>query len=268
MIRSLIAVFTLLFPGTILADTVFMLGNSLTWDTRPWNVDDSQWHVYCNKNLKYIQENPTGHCISSSLPWTIAMTEHEYDKVVVQPYFGTTLSEDVQIITGWMDLQPQAEFVLHTGWTGPNSVANFFNPNVDVMQTSPTDAYFNQLEAELAERRPGQKVTRTQAGETLFRISQDIDLGQSPFDDIAELYRDSIHMSYTDGRYLMNNLMRLALDQPLMLDQSESATARTLYLNQTLQAVSVPEPSCVLVLVIGVLGFNLRHRTTSFHLTA
>jgi hypothetical protein len=33
-------------------------------------------------------------------------------------------------------------------------------------------------------------------------------------DDLKQLYRDAIHMTHGEGRYLMHNLMRAALGQP------------------------------------------------------
>ena len=48
----------------------------------------------------------------------------------------------------------------------------------------------------------------------LQQAHEDIRHGKSPLKDVAELYRDKIHMTHEGGRYLMHNAMRHALGQP------------------------------------------------------
>lgn len=232
-----------------LADaSVFMIGNSLTWDTRPAEIDDADWHVYCNRNLQYIHDEPTEHCIGSSLPWTTALAQNSYDYVTVQPFAGTTLAEDVAIISGWMQMQPNATFVLHTGWLGPTSHAGAYTSTGTTTMT-PSPAYFNALEQQLAALHPGREIRRTQAADLLYDIAQDIGAGESPFSAFSDIYRDHVHMTYGDGQYLMHNLMRLALDQDYVLTPQVQSSATRQYLNSKLLALVVPEPSSVVALL-------------------
>jgi hypothetical protein len=88
---------------------VYLIGNSLTWDTLPGLLDgDVQWHVDCGKNLKYIFEHPEQPCVKTSKPWPQALKDEQFDVLSVQPHFGTNIEEDTEIIAHWLELQPNA----------------------------------------------------------------------------------------------------------------------------------------------------------------
>jgi hypothetical protein len=96
--------------------SIFLIGNSLTWDTVPPKLDgDVQWHVDCGKSLPFMYENPQKPCVKSSTLWPEALAEKQYDIVSVQVHYGSTLDEDAAVIGAWLALQPKAVFVLHTG---------------------------------------------------------------------------------------------------------------------------------------------------------
>ena len=96
---------------------VFLIGNSLTWDTVPSKLDgDVQWHVDCGKSLPWMHDNPEKPCVKSSTLWPAALKDKQYDIVSVQTHYGATLEEDAETISKWMTLQPKAIFVIHTGW--------------------------------------------------------------------------------------------------------------------------------------------------------
>lgn len=249
------------------AGTVFTIGNSLTWDAGPTNVDDAQWHIFCNKNLRFIADNPADHCIPTSRRWTDALANQQFDYVSVQPFIGTTLQDDLSVISQWMSMQPNAQFVLHTGWGGRTAHGTVWNstPN-DLTTFSTTAAYFDALESAL-EQQTGRDVYRTGAGDLLASIAQDIAAGSSPYTSLSQLYRDDIHMSYGEGRYLMNNVMRLALNQELTLTTGPEISPQLAYLNQKLVALAIPEPSvlslgCIAVVVLATGHSIWRRRTT------
>lgn len=237
------------WPAFASDDTVFMIGNSLTWDTLPEQVDGAEWNVFCGKNLQYISENPSGFCVPTSSAWDTALNASSYDYVTVQPFPGTTLSQDVAIISAWMTLQPGAVFILHTGWGGHDDHVTKYESS-DTSTMTPSAAYFDALEQQLAALHPGQTIRRTRAAEVLYDIALDIENGDAPFAELSELYRDEIHMSYGNGRYLMNNLMRLALDQDYVLTPEDQANEKRQYLNSKLVAL-VPEPASLCLLLAG-----------------
>ena len=95
----------------------YLIGNSLTWDTVPaWMDGDVQWHVDCGKSLPFMYANPEEPCVKTSTLWPKALAEKQYDVVSMQSHYGATLDEDVATVSKWVDMQREAEFVIHTGW--------------------------------------------------------------------------------------------------------------------------------------------------------
>jgi len=206
-----------MFSGSALAaddeKSYYVIGNSLTWDTVPSQLDgDIQWHVDCGKSLPYIFENPDKPCVKTSTLWPSALKEKQYDVISVQPHYGSSLDQDATVISAWMEMQPQAEFVIHTGWA---RVAE----RVD--ETAKTEAggdmvhsiaYIEALVDLLKRTNPERTIRRTMAMDALELIAADVAAGKAPYKDVAEVHRDAIHVN-TSGRYLMHNLMRQGLGQ-------------------------------------------------------
>jgi hypothetical protein len=193
---------------------IYLIGNSLTWDTRPSLLDHYvDWHVDCGKSLDYIRANPADPCVDSSRLWPTTLQQLQYDYLSVQPHYGTTLAEDVAAISHWMRMQPAAIVVIHQGWARSASEAEEFAADrSDQMGHRP--AYYRRLIDALRERFPDRDIRQTHSTEVLHRIAEDIEQGRAPLKQLSELYRDAIHMTHDGGRYLMHNLMRVALDQP------------------------------------------------------
>lgn len=191
---------------------IFLIGNSLTWDTLPPLLGEGvAWHVDCGKNLKYIYENPSEPCVKSSMIWTEALKTESYDILCVQPHFGTTLAEDVTVISAWLDLQPKAKLVIHTGWNRSADFEAVYHAKPDGDQMAHQPSYFEKLMAALQEKYPQREITTTRAIQVLNDVYQDIQRGQAPFEKFDEIYRDAIHLDNQTGRYLMHNLLRLSL---------------------------------------------------------
>ncbi len=194
----------------------FLIGNSLTWDTIPSQLDGNvHWHVDCGKNLAYIRDNFRAPCVGSSRLWPTALTTTQYDFVSVQPHYGTTIQDDVAVISSWMKHQPKAVFVIHTGWARHADWAEEASDNDPQGTLTHSNAYFGELLRRLRQQHPAREIRQTSAMDYLHRIAKDIETGTAPIQSIDELYRDAIHMTIPAGRYLMHNAMRQALDQPL-----------------------------------------------------
>jgi hypothetical protein len=176
------------------------------------------WHVDCGKNLTYIHDHPREPCVDTSRPWPEALRTARYDFVCVQPHYGTTIAEDVAVISKWIALQSQAVFVIHTGWARHALLDEEYAAADPAGPLTHSPAYFEELLRRLRGQHPAREFRVTGAIEYLHRISADIRAGQAPLNSIAELYRDDIHMTTGAGRYLMHNVLRRALDQPLQSD--------------------------------------------------
>lgn len=198
---------------------VFLIGNSLTWDTVPSRLDgDVDWHVDCGKSLQYIHDHPDNPCVDSSRIWTLALATAQYDVLAIQPHYGTTLEQDVAVISHWLELQPHAEVVIHTGWPRHAALDEERADSDPAGPLTHSTAYFDALLATLRQQHPGREFRTTGATQLLQRLADDIQGGRAPFASIEQLYRDAIHMTTGAGRYLMHNAMRQALGQPLSDD--------------------------------------------------
>ena len=205
----------------------YLIGNSLTWDTIPEYLDgDTQWHVDCGKPLPFLFDNPDKPCVKTSTIWTNALKNKQYDLISIQPHYGSNLKTDLETISKWMQLQPNANIIIHTGWAfHVDRQEEYENPTLcdDIMQHSPF--YFDALIRQLRQKFPGRKIERTYAMDLLQLAHRDIIEGKSPLKTVEELYRDKIHMTYEGGRYLMHNAMRHALGQPFSNNGFEKTPA-------------------------------------------
>ena len=203
-------------PKLAAADLIYTIGNSLTWDTKPPDLDGIvDYQIYCAKNLQYIQDNPEGHCVRSSLPWTTALTTKQYDWISVQPFSGTKLSTDSAIISSWMSLQPDATFVIHPAWTGFTTFPRDYEAGNPDNKMRPSPEYISDLISELQTNNPGREIRSTKTNDLLYSIYLDVEHRISPFNSLLDLSRDYIHMGLNTGRYLAHNALRISMDQPL-----------------------------------------------------
>lgn len=195
--------------------SIYLIGNSLTWDTRPPLLDgDVQYHVGCGKSLPYLFENSEMPCVKTSTVWPEALKNKQYDLVSVQSHYGSTLEEDAAVISEWMKLQPDATFIVHTGWAKSEFREEEWADDDPEGKMTHSLIYIEALVKLLRELNPGREVQRTRAMDLLQLAGEQIAAGEAPVEDITELYRDAIHMGHVTGRYMMHNAMRHALGQP------------------------------------------------------
>ena len=195
---------------------LFLIGNSLTWDTVPSKLDgDVQWHVDCGKSLPYIYANPDTPCVKTSTLWPKALKETQFDQISFQPHYGSTVEEDAEVIGKWLAMQPKARVVIHPGWSRTATrEAEYASKDADGMLQH-SEAYFAALLNTLRQRHPNRDFSMTRSMTLLNEIAEEADRGDAPIDSVLELHRDAIHMNVTSGRYLMHNLMRQAFGQPI-----------------------------------------------------
>ena len=192
----------------------YMLGNSLTMDTRPTSIDGTvDFHVQGSKNLPYFIESPDD-VTDLSVPWPQALRDTAYDTITAQPHTGSNIDSDADSIAVWVDLQPRARLIIHTGWGRHEDFVEDYESDAEDGEMVHSPAYYDALEAELKSRYPNLWISRTKALAVLNAIRLDVEQGVAPYATFDELYRDHIHMSLTDGRYLMHNVMRRAIGQP------------------------------------------------------
>jgi len=220
-------------------------------------------HIYCSKNLQYIFDNPNDHCSPNSIPWTTALTTTQYDWISVQPFAGTTLQQDVDVISVFMALQPNAKFVLHAGWTAEATFADDYTAGNPDDMARPSPEYLTALRDELLLVDPTRKIRQTRSNDYLYRVYQDIQDGVAPFDSFSEMYRDSIHMHAQTGQYLMHNALRQAIDQPTSDEGFDvDPEAQAYFDDLLLEFAPVPEPGSAIALIacgFAVMARRRRH---------
>lgn len=194
--------------------SIFLIGNSLTQDTRPQNLDgDVQWHIGCGKSLPYLFENSGMPCVKTSTIWPEALRNKQYDLISVQSHYGSNLEQDAAVVSEWMEMQPSAEFIIHTGWARESGREEEFASTEAGGDMKHSVAYIEALIAKLEELHPDRKIRRTYAMDLLEKAVDEIEAGNAPITEPTDLRRDDIHMDLVTGRYLMHNAMRHALGQ-------------------------------------------------------
>lgn len=194
---------------------IFLIGNSLTWDTVPSRLEENvHWHVDCGKSLPYIQAHPQAPCVSSSRLWPTAFSSARYDVLVFQPHYGSTLEADVEVLSAWMQQQPEARVIIHTGWARSATLAEERAAQEAGGAMVHSQAWFDALHNSLQERFPNREIGSTRAMQLLWQVADDIAAGRGPLKNIETLYRDAIHMTPDGGRYLMHHALRKAVGQP------------------------------------------------------
>lgn len=194
----------------------YFIGNSLTNDTRPQYIPDAGYTLYSGKNLMDIHSDPDGYA-EATASWTEALTTSAFDYVVVQPHFGTTLQQDVDVISSWMSMQPSTtKWIIHTGWERYDRLLSTFDGSWDGATMIHNPDYFWALLDSLQALHPGVRMTINPAVQVLRAIANDIADGTAPYSALSDLYRDALHMSGTDGWYLQHNLMRSTLGLPFV----------------------------------------------------
>lgn len=259
--------------GDLVADNIMGIGNSLLWDTKPYDLDGNvTYDVYCGKTAEFIYANglsatPEPACVTSSTPWTTALASQQFDYLIVQPHYDT-LAGATQAISAWWQMQPDATLVIHEGWGGHEQHGN--NPPHETQyhdgavrasdsRANHSPAFFAALVDALRAdpNNPTGEIRLTLTSTMVDTIYHDIAEGDAPYSDLSELYRDSIHMNGTDGRYLAHNALRLAMDQPIStVGFGASDPTHLAYLDGILTgvtAVAVPEASQLLALPLAAL---------------
>lgn len=221
----------------------YLIGNSLTQDTVPSKLDgDVQWHIDCGKSLPFIYENPEKPCVKNSTLWPEALKGKSYDVISVQVHYGSTLEQDVAVLSEFVRMQPKAVFVIHSGWARAASRAEEYSAKSSGGKMQHSPAYLDAVVKKLRELHPGRIFRQTRAQDLLARVAADIVAKKAPFSRLEDFYRDDIHLNVITGRYLMHNAMRHALEQPRSVAGFETIPSPVkTYLDGILDTLPPPE---------------------------
>jgi hypothetical protein len=245
------------------AVSTYCIGNSLTHNCRVASLDGTVgYNIGNGTNLQGAYNDTTAAYTAMGTDtslgaWRYALkdaaTRTNYDFVTVQPFRNTTPSETLAqaatCIQNWMALQPNATFVLHTGWAKQSEFESEYHGGMPDNYTIRSPQYMNALIAEIRNR-TGRTMRSTRAIDALDLIYHDVQNHIGPFDKFGDLWADDLHLNSTSGAFLAHNLMRKALGQPLLSSTSTLisgvSTEEKVYLLGIVN--HAPEPSTLVLL--------------------
>lgn len=200
--------------------SIYQIGNSLTYDSYPFNqafvqaanengqnLQINGWHVCPGRQLNYIYDNPDDpdNLTGPSGNWQIALTSTEWDIITVQPYSSgtSTLSSDESSIDYWINLtslssQP-TRFYLYAGWPRMDLPKTYSEqwlentPDNDDQPTVLTRNYFDHLLSRI-NAQSNTSIRMIPIGEVWYRIDQHARAGNlTNLTSAHDLYRDAAH---------------------------------------------------------------------------
>ena len=137
---------------------IFLIGNSLTQDTIPHDYATA-WHIAPSQGLLSIYNNPSANFLAGSTQWDTAFAATQYDLISVQPYPSLdepdAMTASVTVISDWVTLQPNAKFIIHTGWAGYQSHDAFYQSTRITGTLAWNRSFYEELISRLRTANPG-----------------------------------------------------------------------------------------------------------------
>lgn len=220
---ALIAICTLHLGAfsTAHGTTYYQIGNSLTYDSYPFNgafsdianansknITGNGWHIRPGEQINYIYSNPDDPAsqLGPSGNWQVALTSHTWDIITFQPFYGgsSSLNTDATIILDWINLassnaSPGAAFYIYAAWPKRSNSLTYSEQwletaaDLDSQPTILNRAYFNLLLNRIRTQ-SSTPVNIVPIGEVWFHIEQLIEAGViTELGDAYDLYRDDYH---------------------------------------------------------------------------
>lgn len=222
----------------------FAIGNSLTVDTMPSYymgeyVDASNYALYhfCHLHSSYslkahfvgetdIEANLNQHCIVyGNTSYGLGAGAPGLDFLMLQSdsYDGAHLAEDIDYASRFIDLaranNPHVKVIIHPGWETYATPTAYLDPLSDELNTPfiASRAYIDAWIAALLVRYPTTEFRCTNTHKMFHQLYLDYQAQTSPFYAAGHtwdefFFRDALHATYSAGRYVAHNAMRLSMD--------------------------------------------------------
>jgi hypothetical protein len=219
----------------------YHLGNSLTWDSRPRDMEDVYtaegydaavgYHIACARPAHYIAiENPDWTCVTPAEPfgmWQNALPNYQWDYLSIQSHTGATGVEEFQgigtLINSTLSNPANADttFYIYQAWGRQSDVKTYRElwemPYTDFSGSMQfREDYFEGLYQQVSDAFPQADIGMIPVGEVLSRIDTYLINGAVPqFESAYDLYRDPVHMDYNTGRYVAHaTVLATILNKP------------------------------------------------------
>lgn len=206
------------------ASTLYMIGNSLTWDSRPEKTAatanfsgfpmDVGYHIRCASTLSSIVDDPNTVCIDPTETgrFPTALPTFAWDSVSLQHHAreGATLNTDSSAIRTLVELaqtnasNADTTFFIYQPWpksTQWNSWLDSVSQDPDT-RALPRREYSYLLFQTVQEQIPTANFAILPVGDVMFQLDQEMAAGMIPgYSSIQEVYRNSVHLNGV-GRFV------------------------------------------------------------------
>lgn len=204
---------------------LYQIGNSFTWDSQPQRTAtmaselgtdvDLGYHIRCGSSATRIVNDPDTTCVAPTSfgKFETALPVNTWDAITIQSFesHDSTLQSETDAIAYLADLAKQnsgaadTDFYIYQSWffNSASQEANWLSPIESSLQQPVVHrrAYFTRLREELAAL--GHDFLVVPTGDVLYRVLEEINAGNlEGLTGRGDLFRDSIHMSYSFGRFL------------------------------------------------------------------
>lgn len=215
---------SLLLCTPVQATTAFIIGNSLSEDTRPWELpiwETGDRHYRGGQSAWYIYNNPEDQQHQDGTRWD--QVTKSYDWLTIQfdayPTQRPTFSQDLESALAFIEAIPTPNVLLYTGWQyhtfgeEPLLIQDYESGATDVNTHSPE--YYESLQSAIQSQHPSVNVQISRHLDVWYQIAKN-----PPFPDWNSnintgLYRDAKHATQGNGQWLAHNLIREAYGLPL-----------------------------------------------------
>ena len=217
-------------PGLAQDIAGYHIGNSLTWDSQPAAMIPAYqaeglsptvaYHIDSAKTAYYISTHPDGAWDMPPRPvdpygqWDNALPNYEWDYLTIQSLSGATGNEELQGFSTLIDSaltnpgNADTTYYVYAAWPRQSE----WHTLRELWETPYTDfstnmqfrrEYFQRLVSQLQSSYPTNTIDTIPAGEVLARMDTHLINGVVPgYESAWDLYRDTVHMDYKNGRYI------------------------------------------------------------------
>lgn len=209
---------------------LYAIGNSLTVDALPFTLAKQvDYTINTGEKLSYTYANPASSNYDGSYLWGTALAAETYPAAIMQIFCSSpfeTPAEKVTSVQNFIDeINGLQYLVIHDGHPSANQLngvsSNQYWNALNASQAEYSAACMDYIVAQIEAANPTLTVLRSRVLECVQLVRQDLEnaestgtitaIGETGTFGATTLFRDTLHLNYSLGRYLSHASMRRAL---------------------------------------------------------